>query len=143
MVQIVPTVIDVAKTIAMVVDPGSGAVNVFIGTTRNNAGGRAVTMLEYEAYDPMAIEIMRRLEAEALRRWHLTSVVIVHRTGRVPVGEASVVIAVSAPHRSATFDACRWLIDTLKKEVPIWKRETFVDGTTAWVPQSTATTPAL
>ena len=114
-------------------DPAAGAVVVFTGTTRRTSAGRRVVRLEYEAHETMALREMRRLAAEAKRRWRLEKVAMVHRVGLVPVGEPSVVIAVSAGHREEAFAAGRWLIDTLKQVVPIWKQENFSDGTTEWV----------
>lgn len=132
MVQLQPEVIDIDAVIRSVASDAAGAIDVFVGTTRNNAAGRSVRSLEYEAHETMALQEMERLSAEAMRRWELTAVSMVHRTGRVPAGEVSVVIAVSAPHRAEAFEACRFIIDTLKQTVPIWKKEEFADGTTEW-----------
>jgi molybdopterin synthase catalytic subunit len=109
-------------------DPGAGAVVVFLGTTRNRNAGRRVVRLEYEAYGRMALAEMRRLAARARRRWPIRKIAMAHRIGRVPVGQASVAIVVSAGHRAEAFAACRWLIDRLKEIVPIWKREHFRGG---------------
>jgi len=109
-------------------DPAAGAVVVFVGTTRNENAGRRVVRLEYEAYTAMAKREIGKLAHTAQRRWKLRKVAIEHRIGVVPVGEASVAIAVSAGHRAPAFAACRWLIDTLKELVPIWKREHFRGG---------------
>jgi molybdopterin synthase catalytic subunit len=105
-----------------------GAVCVFDGIVRDNTRGRKTLYLDYEAYREMALEQMRRLSTEALARFGVREVAVVHRLGRLMVGETSVLIVVAAAHRAAAFDACRWLIDTLKKTVPIWKKETFADG---------------
>jgi molybdopterin synthase catalytic subunit len=105
-----------------------GAVCVFDGIVRDNTRGRQTLHLDYEAYSDMAIAQMRGLAEEAVAKYGVRDVAIVHRLGRLVVGETSVLIVVSSAHRGAAFDACRWLIDTLKKTVPIWKRETFVDG---------------
>jgi len=105
-----------------------GAVCVFDGIVRDNTRGRQTLHLDYEAYSDMAIAQMRGLAEEAVLKYAVRDVAIVHRLGRLVVGETSVLIVVSSAHRGAAFDACRWLIDTLKKTVPIWKRETFVDG---------------
>jgi molybdopterin synthase catalytic subunit len=107
---------------------GDGAVCVFDGIVRDNTRGRRTLYLDYEAYREMALEQMRRLAEEAVTRFGVRDVAMVHRLGRLQVGETSVLIAVASAHRAAAFDACRWLIDTLKKTVPIWKKETFVDG---------------
>src|SRR5438093_1381486 len=109
-------------------DPAAGAVVTFLGTTRNENAGRRVVRLEYEAFSRMAEREMRALAATATKRWTLRKVAMVHRIGIVPVGEASVAIAVSAGHRAEAFAACRWLIDRLKEIVPIWKREHFRGG---------------
>src|SRR3989442_15921790 len=117
-------------------DPAAGAVVVFLGTTRTRTAGRRVVGLEYEAYGRRAVAEMRRLAARAKRRWPIRKVAMAHRIGRVPIGQASVAIVVSAGHRAEAFAACRWLIDRLKTIVPIWKREHFHGGR-VWIgPQS-------
>jgi molybdopterin synthase catalytic subunit len=128
MIEIVSTPIDVQAIIGSVHDPRAGAVDLFLGTTRNQTKGRDVLWLEYEAFEPMARELMERIAREARERWGTTKIAIVHRIGRVEVGEVSVAIAVSSPHRNEAFLACRYVIDTLKKTVPIWKKEVFADG---------------
>jgi molybdopterin synthase catalytic subunit len=120
------------RLIDAVRDPAAGAVVTFVGTTRNANAGRKVLRLEYEAFTAMARREMRTLATEACRRWPLCRVAMVHRIGVVPLTEASVGIAVSAGHRDEAFAACRWLIDRLKKVVPIWKREHYRGGCT-WV----------
>jgi molybdopterin synthase catalytic subunit len=125
-------VIDVGRLLGAVRDPGAGAIVLFLGTTRNQNAGRRVVRLEYEAFTSMAESEMRRLADEAKRRWPLGKVAMAHRTGIVPVGEASVGIAVSAGHRAEAFAACHWLIDRLKEIVPIWKKEHFRGGQ-VWV----------
>lgn len=105
-----------------------GAVVVFDGTVRNNTRGRRTLFLVYEAYEEMALEQMRALAAKATEDFAIREVAVVHRLGKLGVGETSVLIAVASAHRAAAFDACRWLIDTLKKTVPIWKKEHFEDG---------------
>jgi molybdopterin synthase catalytic subunit/molybdopterin converting factor small subunit len=105
-----------------------GAVLVFDGIVRNNSRGRQTLYLDYEAYEEMATKQMTDLASAALTRFGVRQVVIVHRLGRLNVGETSVLIVVASAHRAQAYDASRWLIDTLKKTVPIWKRETFVDG---------------
>ncbi len=111
----------------------AGAVVLFLGTTRELTDGRQTVALDYEAYVEMAQRRLSELEAEARRRWPVIECIVVHRLGRVPIGEASVAIAVSTPHRRDAFAACEWLIDSLKRDVPIWKREQWADGTTEWV----------
>jgi MoaE-MoaD fusion protein len=110
-----------------------GAVVVFDGIVRNNSRGRATLYLDYEAYEEMADRKMREIASEACTRFGVRQVVIVHRLGRLQIGETSVLIVVASAHRAKAFDACRWLIDTLKRIVPIWKKETFADGA-VWAP---------
>jgi molybdopterin synthase catalytic subunit len=113
--------------------PEAGAVVVFLGTTRELTNGRQTVALDYEAYGVMAERKLAELEAEARRRWPVIECIVVHRLGRVPPAEASVAIAVSTPHRGDAFAAGQWLIDSLKRDVPIWKREQWADGTCEWV----------
>lgn len=108
--------------------PECGAVATFAGVVRNHSRGREVRYLEYEAYEPMALKQMQRIAEEAAQRWG-ARVAMVHRLGRMDVGETSVLIAVATPHRDQAFEACRWCIDTLKEQVPIWKKEVCPDGT--------------
>jgi len=105
-----------------------GGVCFFAGVVRDENGGRPVRHLEYEAYEEMALPLMEEIASEASKRWPVTEVRIVHRLGRMEIGETSVAIAVTAPHRGAAFEACRYAIDTLKKTVPIWKKEFYTDG---------------
>ena len=105
---------------------------MFIGTVRDATKGKPVVRLEFEAYVPMALSEMRKLAEQATAKWPLHKVLLHHRTGVLPIGDVPVVIAVSAAHRAAAFEACRFLIDTLKQTVPIWKKEIFEDGE-VWV----------
>jgi molybdopterin synthase catalytic subunit len=105
-----------------------GAVVVFDGIVRNNTRGRETLYLDYEAYDKLAEKQMNEIASEARTRFGVRHVAVIHRLGRLNVGETSVLIVVASAHRAQAFDACRWLIDTLKKTVPIWKKETFADG---------------
>jgi len=105
-----------------------GAMVAFDGFVRNESHGRATSYLEYEAYEPMAMGKMKEIVAQIHEKFRIDRVAMVHRLGRLEIGESSVYIAVSAPHRGAAFDACRYAIDTLKKTVPIWKKEYFADG---------------
>jgi molybdopterin synthase catalytic subunit len=114
------------------VSPADGALCLFLGVVRNQNGGRSVTHLEYEAYEAMALAVMEEIEAEARRRWPVTDLRLVHRLGRLEVGEASVAVAAAAPHRAEAFAACRFAIDTLKAQVPIWKKEFYADGA-VWI----------
>ncbi len=130
--SIITTPISIQEVTNAVASKASGAIDIFIGTTRDHSKGRGVTGLEYEAYVPMALKSLSDIEQEARQRWNVHEVNIVHRIGKVPIGEASVVIAVSSSHRDEAFKACRFLIDRLKEVVPIWKREFFSDGTVEW-----------
>ncbi len=136
MFEIVSQVIDVARVNAAAADPAAGAIVTFVGTTRDHNEGRRVTVLEYEAYPEMALAQMRRIGDTMRERWDIARVAMVHRIGVVPIGEASVVIAVSSAHRVAAFAACHFAIDRLKEVVPIWKKEHF-DGGELWIGSQT------
>lgn len=120
--------IDAEKLVAAAKHGEDGAVVVFDGIVRNNTRGRRTLHLDYEAYEEMAAKQMAELAREARAKFGVRQVTIVHRLGRLLVGETSVLIVVASAHRGQAFEACRWVIDTLKKTVPIWKKETFVDG---------------
>lgn len=125
--------LDSAAADAFLRTPGAGGVVLFAGTTRRWTDERETVRLEFEAYEPMALTQMERLAAEAHREWtDLRRACLVHRLGTVPPTEASVLCGAAAPHRAAAFDACRFLIDRLKGEVPIWKREVYADGAAEW-----------
>lgn len=130
-------VIDVAPLLAAAARPECGAVNLFLGTTRDHHDGRRVVRLEYEAYDAMAIAALATLERSASERFALSHCFVIHRLGEVPVTEASVAVVVSAVHRGAAFEAARWIMDELKRTVPIWKKEFFADGDAHWVAGTT------
>jgi len=136
MYQIVSDVIDAAAVTAAVAHAAAGATVTFIGTTRDHNDGRRVTRLEYEAYPEMAVTELRKIGETAQRQWPIAGIAIVHRIGVVPIGEASVVIAVSAGHRRAAFEACHFAIDRLKEVVPIWKKEHF-EGGEIWIGSQT------
>jgi MoaE-MoaD fusion protein len=121
-------VIDTAGPLATIKHPDDGAAIVFEGIVRNNTRGRRTLFLDYEAYEEMAVKEMESLVSRALHQFQVRDAVIVHRLGRIEIGETSVLIIVASDHRAAAFDACRWLIDTLKRTVPIWKKEYFEDG---------------
>lgn len=127
-VELVREVINTVALAREVRAAEDGAVATFDGCVRNHSHGRATLYLEYEAYEAMALAKMNEIAAEVLERYAIDRVAIVHRLGRLEIGETSVFIAVSAAHRGAAFDACRYAIDTLKKTVPIWKKEFFADG---------------
>jgi molybdopterin synthase catalytic subunit len=120
--------IDRDALIATLKQPEDGAVVVFDGIVRDNTRGRKTLYLDYEAYEEMALGQMRKLAAEAAERFAIDRVAVVHRLGRLEIGESSIVIVVTSAHRGAAFEACRWLIDTLKRTVPVWKKEHFSDG---------------
>jgi molybdopterin synthase catalytic subunit len=120
--------IDADQIVAAAKKGEDGAVVVFDGIVRNNTRGRKTLYLDYEAYEEMAAKQMHELAVQAHTRFGVRQVTIIHRLGRLHVGETSVLIVVASAHRGAAFEACRWLIDTLKKTVPIWKKETFADG---------------
>jgi molybdopterin synthase catalytic subunit len=120
--------IDRDALVAALKQPGDGAVVVFDGIVRDNTRGRKTLYLDYEAYEEMALAEMQKLAREAGERFAIDRVGVVHRLGRLEIGESSIVIVVTSAHRGAAFDACRWLIDTLKRTVPVWKKEHFADG---------------
>jgi len=130
--EIVSHAIELAPLLAAVSDPAAGAVVTFLGTTRNHNDGRQVIRLEYEAYPEMAISELRKIGDTARSRWPIHAIAIVHRIGVVPIGEASVAIAVASSHRVAAFEACHFAIDRLKEVVPIWKKE-FFHGGEIWI----------
>lgn len=118
-----------------------GAVCLFVGVVRNENRGRRVERLEYEAYEEMALPLMEEIAAETRRRFPVGEVRLVHRLGRLQIGDASVAVAVASPHRDEAFAACRFAIDTLKAQVPIWKKEHYADGT-AWLEDRGSGEPA-
>lgn len=127
--------IDAARALEFVNDAAAGGVAIFAGITRaeTSAGGQTLTALDYEAYGEMAISQMHELARRAREKWPIVRLAVLHRTGRVALAHASVVIAVACPHRGEAFDACRWIIDTLKAEVAIWKKEIWEGGSESWV----------
>jgi molybdopterin converting factor subunit 1 len=125
---IVREVIDTPRVLAGVKRGEDGAALVFEGVVRNQTRGRKTLYLDYEAFEEMALQQMESLASQALQQFQIRDVAIVHRLGRLEIGETSVLIVVASAHRAAAFDACRWLIDTLKRTVPIWKKEHFEDG---------------
>ncbi len=135
MIALTPKPLDVAGATAFVHHATAGGIAIFLGTTRDetDATGRSLLALDYEAYPEMAGRQLLQLAAEARRRWPIVRLVILHRTGRVGLAEPSVMIAVSTPHRGEAFDACRWVIDSLKASVAIWKKEIWSDGAGVWV----------
>ncbi len=115
-------------------DAANGAIVVMSGMVRNNTDGKAVVALEYQAYEPMAIKIFQQIASEIRQTWNdVTHVVIHHRVGKLQIGEISVLVAVGCPHRTEAFAACKYAINTLKHNAPIWKKEHWADGSTSWV----------
>lgn len=131
MIRIVTTPIDIGEVLNSIRDAAAGGTALFVGTTRNHAEGKEVVALEYEAYIPMAQKVLEDIAVAAGAKWKTTRISIVHRIGRLMVGEASVAVAVSSAHRREAFEACRYCIDTLKRDAPIWKKEHFAGGS-AW-----------
>lgn len=132
MIEIVREPIDVQRLVSLDAAGASGGLVLFLGTVRNRTGDRAVVRLEYEAYDAMAISEIETIVERATRDFDVDRVDVVHRVGALAMGEIAVAIAVRAAHRGAAFDACRFVIDSLKQTVPIWKKEFFEDGA-VWV----------
>ncbi|HVH64029.1 MAG TPA: molybdenum cofactor biosynthesis protein MoaE [Candidatus Dormibacteraeota bacterium] len=120
--------VDPRELESAVAHPGAGAICTFSGIVRDNSRGQQVTHLDYEAYAEMAVPQMRKIGEEIKRRWPGARVAMAHRTGHLEIGEVSVVVCVSAPHRDEAFAACKWGIDSLKESVPIWKKEHAADG---------------
>jgi molybdopterin synthase catalytic subunit len=143
--ELVHDAIDVTTLVRHVRAPEDGAIVTFDGFVRNESHGRRTLYLDYEAYESMAIAKIREIGAAIHEKFSIHRVAIVHRLGRLEIGETSVFIAVSSPHRPAAFDACRYAIDTLKRTVPIWKKEYFEDGA-VWAdgeqPPAPVATPA-
>lgn len=132
MFEIVDHIIDEQAVADAVADPSAGAICTFSGVVRNQSQGKRVLYLEYEAYPEMALTQMKRIADEIRQQWNITKIAMVHRTGRLQIGEASVCIAVSSPHRAEAFEACRYAIDRLKMIVPVWKKEVW-EGGEYWV----------
>lgn len=132
-IALVEEAIDVDSLRARVADPDVGAIGWFEGVTRRTTGDRITERLAYEAHATMAIAELEKLAERAVEKFSLHRCAIVHRLGEVPVGQASVVVACSSAHRPSTFAALPWIMDVLKRDVPIWKKEQYVDGNTQWV----------
>ena len=125
--------LDVQQVHNLVKSPADGAVVTFDGIVRNNFDGREVRYLEYEAYTAMAEKKMADIAAEAQNKFAVDDIAMVHRIGRLEIGESSILIAVAAPHRQPAFEACAYAMDRVKEEVPVWKKEFFADGESHWV----------
>lgn len=134
-IELSPAPLSITAVSDFATDPMAGGIDIFLGTTRSekNLAGQNLIALDYEAYSEMALAQMRDLASRARLRWPILKLVLLHRTGRVAIGDPSVIIAVATAHRAASFEACRWIIDTLKTEVAVWKKEVWADGSTSWV----------
>jgi len=127
-------VLDVAAVYAIADNTCNGAVVLMSGMVRNQTGGRAVDYLDYQAYDAMALQVFENISDRCHQKFpDITEVVIHHRLGKLKIGEISVLVAVGSPHRAEAFEACRYAIDTLKTDAPIWKKEFWMDGVSSWV----------
>ena len=133
MIRLSASEIEYTALVEAVRRPGCGAMVVFLGTVRDLTEGRITTALDYEAHPTMTEKKMAEIERETRDRWPIGEILMVHRLGRLKVGQVSVAVAVSCPHRDEAFAACHYAIDRLKKIVPIWKKENWADGTTEWV----------
>ena len=126
-------ILDLNAVAQFLYHPRAGGVDIFAGTTRQWTGDQQTVELSYECYEAMALKEMQALVDEAVEKWPVVRGCLLHRLGVVPVAEASVIIGIATPHRGDAFDACRFLIDQLKIQVPIWKKEHYADGNTEWV----------
>jgi len=135
MIQITENKLDIKIFTDSVLGDANGAVNTFLGVTRNSTSGKTVTKLEYECYLPMAKKKLEEVRLEALEKWDVNSVAVGHRIGTLGIGEISLVVVVSGPHRAAVFEVCKYIVDRIKEVVPIWKKEFFEDGA-IWVESS-------
>ena len=131
--RLTPEPLDPTEAAAFVGDPGSGGICVFLGTVRDHSDAGEVTGLRYEAWDELAVKRPEELAAEMFEKWPVRKVAVLHRTGDLAIGEVSVVVACSAPHRAEAFEACRHGIERLKEDVPIWKKEILASGESRWV----------
>lgn len=133
MVELTEHVIDSQRLLQSVQHNSAGAVVLFLGTTREQTAGRRTESLDYECYKEMALSQLNELVREAHERWEIVRCGIIHRLGHLELGEASVAVAVSTPHRKDAFEAAQWIMDRIKQVVPIWKKENWADGTSEWV----------
>jgi molybdopterin synthase catalytic subunit len=133
LVQVTAEPLSADRALAFVADPGAGGTCVFLGTVRDGSEAGEVTGLTYEAWDELATSRLREIAAEVVEKWSLAKVAILHRTGELGIGDVSVVVACSAPHRAEAFEACRHAIERLKHDVPIWKKESLASGEAHWV----------
>jgi molybdopterin synthase catalytic subunit len=143
LIELVDTRIQIEPLIRAASRPAAGAVVAFVGVTREFTGTKQTVELRYESYRELALARLAQLETSARERWSLVECIVVHRLGHVPVGEASVAVVVSSAHRQVAFEAAGWLIDTLKRDVPIWKQEHFADGSREWIHPGTSSKAGL
>ena len=144
MIEITPNPINTQAMLESVSSPTCGAAVLFVGTTRQFTGQRETEKLAYECYQPMAIAKLKQLREAAMEKWEIENCSIVHRVGVVEIEAASIAVAVSSPHRVASFEAASWIMDRLKKDVPIWKQEHWADGDRQWVhPASDGKSPEV
>jgi molybdopterin synthase catalytic subunit len=132
LIRVTDAALSIDEAVAAVASPAAGAINVFLGVVRDNNLGRSVDHLEYEAYPTMAEKVMRELGEEAVRRFDLIDCAILHRTGPLAIGETSLLVAISSGHRAESFEGGRWLVDEIKKKVPVWKKEIW-EGGESWI----------
>ena len=132
LIRVTAEILDPAEAIASVASPRAGAINVFLGVVRDNNLGRSVHFLDYEAYPSMAEKVMLEIAEESVLRFGFEDVAVLHRTGRLEIGETSLLIAVSSGHRAESFEGGHWLVNEIKKRVPVWKKEVWADGE-SWV----------
>ncbi len=126
--RVTPDVLTADEAVAAVSNPAAGAIGIFLGVVRDNNLGRRVNYLEYDAYPSMAEKVMAEIGAEAKEKFELEDFAILHRTGRLEIGEASLLVAVSTGHRAESFEAGHWIVNQVKKRVPVWKKEVWEDG---------------
>ncbi|CAB3981281.1 molybdopterin synthase catalytic subunit-like [Paramuricea clavata] len=139
-IKITENAISIEETSSLVGSPSAGATSIFVGTTRDSFKGKRVIKLEYEAYVPMAEKELAKICRDIRKKWNVVKIAIIHRIGLVPISEASVVIAISSVHRKDSLEAVQYCIDTLKATVPIWKKEVYDDGHSAWKENSECST---
>lgn len=139
---VTPRMLSADAVTAAVASPEAGAIALFFGVVRNNNLGRQVQYLEYDAYPPLAERTMEEIAREVQGRWDVTAVAIHHRTGRLEIGETSLLVAVSAPHRAEAFDACHYCVDRVKATVPVWKKEVWENGE-SWIEGTPVTRPQM
>lgn len=132
LIRVTENVLDAAEATAAVASPAAGAITLFLGVVRDNNLGRSVDHLVYEAYPSMAEKVMREIALEAKERFGLEKYAVLHRTGRLEIGETSLLVAISSGHRAESFEAGHWMVNEIKKRVPVWKKEVWSDGE-SWI----------